>query len=238
MPFCLIFVTPSYLFRVRVAQSKEKKKDETTAILQSLTSYSYYSDETGANVETGRFRIRDPLWNLAWAFVPRLTSWSRLQNITLNVSFEMFRVFCFISQKIKLNAQHSSFGRQSWCNVVLSDRQSLKCNSFAVTFSGSSMLGGFTCIDKNTLLIKRREPLKKSWTSTFCFGGKLWVCKGDGDYYFCKPHNLLLFCFRERAYLRIKEREVKETLLESKLSRAFNAWRSKCTLNYSSYFLW
>ena len=26
MPFCLIFVTPSYLFRVRVAQSKEKKK--------------------------------------------------------------------------------------------------------------------------------------------------------------------------------------------------------------------
>ena len=38
--------------------------------------------------------------------------------------------------------------------------------------------------------------------------------------------------------MRIKEREVKETLLDSKLSRAFNAWRSKCTLIYSSYFLW
>ena len=35
MPFCLIFVKPSYLFRVRVAQSKENKKDETDAILQS-----------------------------------------------------------------------------------------------------------------------------------------------------------------------------------------------------------
>ena len=38
--------------------------------------------------------------------------------------------------------------------------------------------------------------------------------------------------------MRIKEREVNETLLESKLSRAFNAWRSKGTLICSSYFLW
>lgn len=90
---------------------QREKKDETTAILQSLTSYSYYSDETGANVDTGRFQIRDPLWLLAWAFVPSSTSWSRLKNNTLNVSFEIFRVFCFISQKIKLNVQQSSYGR-------------------------------------------------------------------------------------------------------------------------------
>ena len=90
---------------------QREKKDEMTAILQSLKSYSYYSDETGANMDTGRFRIRDPLWLLPWAFVPSSSSSSRLQNITLNVSFEMFRVFCFISQKIILNVQQSSYGR-------------------------------------------------------------------------------------------------------------------------------
>ena len=52
---------------------------------------------TGANLDTGRFQIRDPLRLLAGALVPSLTSWSRLKNNTLNVSFEMFRVFCFIS---------------------------------------------------------------------------------------------------------------------------------------------
>lgn len=76
--FNLSYIKLPFSRKSRTVQ--REKKDEMTAILQSLKSYSYYSDETGANVDTGRFRIRDALWLLAWAFVPRLTSWSRLQS--------------------------------------------------------------------------------------------------------------------------------------------------------------
>ena len=61
MPFCLILCYTKLPFSRKSRTVQREKKDEMTAILQSLTSYSYYSDETGANVGTGRFRIRDPL---------------------------------------------------------------------------------------------------------------------------------------------------------------------------------
>ena len=35
------------------------------------------------------------------------------------------------------------------------------------------------------------------------------------------------FCHRDRAYLRVKETEVNETLLRNKMSRAFAAWRGE-----------
>ena len=79
-------------FFAEESQSPKRKKKVKRPQFSNL-----FSDETGANVDTDRFRTRDPLWLLAWAFVPSFNFWSRLQNITLNVSFEMFRVFCFIS---------------------------------------------------------------------------------------------------------------------------------------------
>ena len=43
---------------------------------------------------------------------------------------------------------------------------------------------------------------------------------------FANFDRFLFCCYRDQAYLRVKERQAKETLLESKLSRAFTAWRS------------
>jgi len=46
----------------------------------------------------------------------------------------------------------------------------------------------------------------------------------------------ILFCYyRDQAYLRVKERQAKESLLESKLSRAFTAWRSTIKFHKEYY---
>ena len=43
---------------------------------------------------------------------------------------------------------------------------------------------------------------------------------------FANFDRFLFCCYRDQAYLRVKERQAKEALLDSKLSRAFTAWRS------------
>lgn len=115
--------------------------------------------------------------------------------------------------------------------------------------SGCLTHGDYTCIDRNTLLIKRHAQRRKLLTNTFCFGGKalfniyLLNChlllRGyklcDWLFIFVFVYVSISFLCRDRAYLRMKEREVVETLMGSKLSRAFTAWKSK---DASNAYVW